>query len=276
LLAVLLAAALSVGCATHASLRTTRYSVPAPVGSPFVIALVTDLHGDVYGRDQTPLLDRLREEEPDIIVLAGDIYDDKAPPLGARLLLSGSLAIAPVFYVTGNHEHGMGRGTEIRREVEEAGAAVLSDSYVTLDLRGDSIVIAGVEDPGVGLDNRTHRQPDAEATLARAASLAGYRILLCHRPELALRYAGLGFDLILSGHTHGGQVRFAGRGLYAPGQGLFPRYSGGVYTLDADADATRRATRRATLVVSRGLTTRRPRWPRIFNPPELVIITVSR
>jgi predicted MPP superfamily phosphohydrolase len=272
LLIALLAAALSVGCATHASLRTTRYSVPAPVADPLVIALITDLHSDIYGRDQTPLLDRLRAAAPDIIVLAGDIYDDKVPPLGARLLISGGRAIAPVFYVTGNHEHGMGRGAEIRREAAEAGVTVLSDRYVTLELRGDSVVIAGVEDPGVGLDNRTHRQPDSEATIARAASRTGYRILLCHRPELALRYADAGFDLILSGHTHGGQVRFFGRGLYAPGQGLFPRYSGGVYRLEADGGQVRNAT----LVVSRGLTTRRPRWPRIFNPPELVIITLSR
>ncbi|MDR2342964.1 MAG: metallophosphoesterase [Spirochaetaceae bacterium] len=265
---------LLVNCATHASLKTVYYDLPFPDRPGFerqtlVIVLVSDLHSDIYGKDQTPLLTRITEASPDIIVLAGDIFDDRAPHTGTRLLLAGikkDLPGTPVFYVTGNHEYDGGKIDEILGELSDFGVTVLSDDYARLEINGVRLVVAGVEDPNKKLSDPSYDAGSADGQLKRAAGAGGYKILVCHRPDVARRYADYGFDLALSGHTHGGQVRLPPliNGLYAPGQGLFPRYSGGLYRVG-----------NLTLVVSRGLTTRRPFFPRIWNPPELVVVRLG-
>jgi predicted MPP superfamily phosphohydrolase len=266
---------LLAGCATHASLKTVYYDLPEVSrygGPPLVIVLITDLHSDVYGKDktQTPLLERITGAAPDLIVLGGDIYDDVAPDIGTRLLLAGikqALPDVPVFYVTGNHEYDGDKVDAILKELPEFGVTALLDDYAVLELKGVPVVIAGVDDPNRMLRDAFYDGAFADGPFKKAAAVpAACKILVCHRPELAKRYMEYGFDLVLSGHTHGGQVRLPPliNGLYAPGQGLFPKYSGGIYQLGD-----------TTLVVSRGLSTRRPMLPRIFNPPELVVIRLG-
>jgi predicted MPP superfamily phosphohydrolase len=272
----IVAAALLAGCATHASLKTVRYElseVSLFEDRSFVIVLVTDLHSEIYGKDrtQTPLVERITGAAPDLVVLVGDIYDDVLPDLGTRLLLAGlreALPDTPVFYVTGNHEYDGNKVDAILKELTCFGVTALLDDYVLLELNGVPVVVAGVDDPNRMLLDPFYDPAFADGPFKKAAAVpSAYKILLCHRPELAKRYLEYGFDLILSGHTHGGQVRLPPliNGLYAPGQGLFPKYSGGIYQLE-----------NAVLVVSRGLSTRRPLLPRIFNPPELVVIRLGR
>jgi predicted MPP superfamily phosphohydrolase len=266
---------LLAGCATHASLKTVHYDLPEVSmfeDRTLVIVLVADLHSEIYGKDktQTPLLERITGANPDLIVLAGDIYDDVAPDLGTRLLLAGireTLPDAPVFYATGNHEYDGNKVDAVLKELPEFGVTALLDDYALVELKGIPVVIAGVDDPNRMLRDPFYDPAFADGPFKKAAAVsAAYKILICHRPELAKRYLEYGFDLILSGHTHGGQVRLPPliNGLYAPGQGLFPKYAGGVYQLE-----------NAVLVVSRGLSIRRPRLPRIFNSPELVVIRLG-
>jgi predicted MPP superfamily phosphohydrolase len=267
---------LLLSCAVHASLRTVYYDAPL---SPYfenrtlTIVLISDLHSDIYGNDQSPLLRRIIELSPDIIVLSGDIFDDIAPPIGTRLLLYGikkALPEIPVFYVTGNHEYDSGKADEVKQELSDSGVNVLSDTYMLLEINGIPLLIAGVEDPNIQLWDPLY-DPNSAGTVFKAVpGIDAYKILLCHRPEIAKYYTDYGFALILSGHTHGGQVRLPPlmNGLYAPGQGLFPKYAGGVYK-------TVNRTGGGLIVVSRGLTTRRPLLPRIFNPPELVVIRLN-
>ncbi|MDR2802787.1 MAG: metallophosphoesterase [Treponema sp.] len=259
------------GCATHSSLKTVYYDLPAPQfeNRAFVIVLITDIHSDIYGKDQSPLLTRIYKASPDIIVLAGDIYDDIASNIGTRLLLTGikeTLPDVPIFYVTGNHEYDSGNIKGILRELSDFGVTVLSDDYVLFETSSGTILIAGVEDPEKKLLYPYYNPASAGSKFKEALRLDAYKILICHHPEIAARYMEYDFDLALSGHTHGGQVRFPPfiNGLYAPGQGLFPKYSGGLYQIE-----------NGFLVVSRGLTTRRPPLPRIFNPPELVVIRLG-
>lgn len=147
-----------------------------------------------------------------------------------------------------------------------AGATVLAGDGRTIDVRGQRLSICGVTDPD---GERYVHAPDVQTQLAHAKAAAEngtYAVLLAHRPELMAEYAATGFDLVVSGHAHGGQVRLPGllNGLYAPDQGFLPAYAGGAYRVGD-----------TTLIVSRGLARESTRLPRVFNRPELVIVTLE-
>jgi predicted MPP superfamily phosphohydrolase len=229
------------------------------------IVLIADLHNDVYGKEQDVLIQKIKMIEPDLIFLAGDIIDDRQPIEGMRFLLNGLKGLAPSFYVTGNHEYMSRRyGIEaIRREIQENGAIILSDSYVKINIKGKKLIIAGVEDPfKKRYEDKTYDYKKAALKFSELAGMEDYyTILISHRPETICLYPY--FDLVVSGHAHGGQVIIPKliNGLYAPNQGFFPKYAGGRYWHGEQVH-----------IVSRGLTVMCPRLPRLFNPPELVII----
>ena len=241
---------------------------PDQITQPVKIALVTDLHSTRYGRRQEVLVRALRKYDPDLILLAGDIVDDQVPLVGTREFLAGigMLPSPRCFYVTGNHEQRTGNLDAIKKMFTSHGVTVLSGETRTVNIRGQLLEIGGVDDPTVFTPNRFVRRIPRQWERQLAACRDGragerYSILLTHRPELTRYYRESGFDLVVAGHAHGGQVRIPvlGRGLLAPHQGLFPRYAGGRYRLG-----------RVTMIVSRGLCLNR--LPRIFNPPELVMI----
>jgi len=228
------------------------------------IILISDLHSTVHKNNQGDLIDLIISENPDLIVMTGDIYCHDAPMKGVHLLLSGIQNTAPIFYVTGNHENSNRNFDEIMEELFSFGVIILSDTYREIEINGNKIIIAGIEDP-----NRIYRVPGynqdevMEETFRKLDDIHLYKILLTHRSESIEKYKNYSFDLILSGHAHGGQVRLFGiNGLYAPHQGFFPKYAGGVYT---HGDLNH--------IVSRGLSV--SSVPRIFNPPELVVIVIN-
>jgi len=230
------------------------------------IVLISDFHNTIFGKDQSVLINKVKNVNPDLIVLSGDIIDDIVPMKGTQLLLSGIADIAPVFYVTGNHEYYSRNIQNIRETLASYGVIILSDTYKIIEINGVEIVIAGIEDPV----KKKYETPDynqkesMEKAFRELDEIHLYKILIAHRPELIKAYKKYSFDLILSGHTHGGQVRipFIINGLYAPNQGFFPKYAGGVYTHGNTKH-----------IISRGLSVN-PLIPRIFNPPELVIVTI--
>lgn len=236
-------------------------------GTSLRIVLISDLHNTIHGNNQKSLIEKITKQNPDLILLTGDIGDDVAPLKGTQLLLSGINDIAPIFYVTGNHEYWSYDIQAFRDMLQSFGVTTLSDQFVQLKWNGIDIIIAGVEDP----DKKKYESPDYNQAKAMAEAFGdlhksdAYKILLAHRPENIESYQKYPFDLVVSGHAHGGQVRipFFINGLYAPNQGWFPAYVGGLYQHD-------------TLyhIISRGLSIN-PRLPRIFNPPELVVISVE-
>jgi len=231
------------------------------------IVLITDLHSCIYGENQERLLGLIKKQEPDIIALAGDIADDKAPLTGTKMFLAGISDIAPVFYVSGNHECWSYRLDKIKEMIRGYGVTVLEHNWTTVTVDGARLIICGVDDPDIKLINDIGY--DWEQEMHRAfdglADEPGYKILLSHRPELVDIYREFSFDLVLSGHSHGGQVRIPLilNGLYAPDQGWFPKYAGGIYRHGS-----------MTHVVSRGVSYN-PRLPRVFNPPEVVVIDIN-
>ena len=235
--------------------------------SSIKIVLISDLHSTIHGKDQTTLIDLVKNINPDLIVLSGDIYDDVISMTGTQLLLKGITGIAPIYYVTGNHDYLSNNMQAFREELRSFGVIILSDNYVIIEINDNEIVIAGIEDPYKRLyETPDYNQNDSmESAFRELDEIPLYKILIAHRPELIENYKKYSFNLILSGHTHGGQVRIPPilNGLYAPGQGVFPKYAGGIYTHG-----------NLKHVISRGLSVN-PRLPRIFNPPELVIIVIE-
>lgn len=248
--------------ALRTDLHVVRYEVETPkLSSGLRLALLTDLHSCAYGPGQRKLLDLLHEQNPDAVLLGGDIVDDKLPQSRAVTVLQAVAARYPCFYVTGNHEFYSGEAVKIKEMVEGCGIQVLAGNVTPLEVRGQRIDIAGVDDPK-GSEALFSRQL-VQCAEQRKPEI--FTVLLAHRPEPVRRYLAHGFDLILSGHTHGGQWRIPGvlNGFLAPHQGFFPSYAGGLYPFAE-----------GTMVVSRGLARESTIVPRIFNRPELVIVNL--
>ena len=297
---ILIALVLAAGI--YAPLTERFYDVTfAQPQEPLHIALLSDVHsGTFYLPNLFEKLKNAQQKgELDAIFLVGDIIDDKEPIEGARELLEGlknDFGQTPKFYVTGNHEF-MGDIDAIKALVRENEIVIL-DSWlpsVAIELKGHNLWLFGIDDPK-GFDNdvafwrellratltndnawrEAKRQslPSWFGAISAAPSDSSIKILLTHRPEFIEDYAQFPLDVVLSGHTHVGQVRipFLVNGLYAPNQGLFSPYAGGLYERDKIAESHHQAP--LYLVVSRGMSLN---WkiPRIFNPPELVWLTIQ-
>lgn len=221
------------------------------------IAVVSDLHGKEFGPDNEKLLQMLRSAAPDLIAVTGDLCDERSGSAFVPQLLDALTDIAPTCYVTGNHEWASGVMPELRAMLEDSHAVYLCNTWQSFEKNGEVIVLAGVEDPNGYAD-----QP-APAEVAAGVPQDSFWILLAHRNNEYPTYGTLGADLILSGHAHGGLVRLPGTdGLFGPGAEFLPKWTSGFYT-----------DYPSPLFVSRGLGNSVP-IPRIFNRPELAIITL--
>ena len=223
--------------------------------SGFRIAQIADLHCAGYGADIPGILSALERSRPDIIVITGDLVDSRRPDTDmAADFVKAAAAIAPVYFVSGNHEARQDFRT-LRQLLTAAGGVALDDETRILERDGARILLRGLSDPDISGEAaylQTLGELPAEEKL--------FTVLLAHRPEYFHAYAAAGMDLVLAGHAHGGQFRLPGiGGLFAPGQGFFPRYDGGIYREASTA-----------MIVSRGLGD--SVIPvRLGNPPELVI-----
>lgn len=232
------------------------------------IAQVSDLHNAEMGEKNERLLALLQEAEPDIIVITGDLIDSRRTDTAVALEFAERAAeIAPCYYVTGNHEARVEEYAALRAGLTELGVTVLENAQLLLARGEDAVALLGIDDPSFQTD---YLSGDSEAVAAQALAALEiehdhYTILLSHRPELLSVYAQSGVDLVLSGHAHGGQVRlpFIG-GLYAPNQGLFPKYDAGMYTEGS-----------TTMLVSRGIGN--SLFPfRVNDRPEVLLIELHR
>lgn len=244
-----------------AGIHSVVYTIPADeLSGGLRIALVSDLHGSRYGFRQEKLMRAIDAAEPDVVLLCGDILDPAPPFRQATTFLSAVSEAYPCYFVFGNHEYGGKKLQKVREILEAAGIPILEGDSLRFTANGQSIRIAGVTDV-------RHSYGDYTAQLARVTGVLKrtdeFSVLLSHQPQYIAEILGTGADLILSGHTHGGQWSIPGlfNGIYAPDQGLFPKYAGGLYAFDAQ-----------TLIISRGLS-KQPLWiPRFFTPRELVLV----
>lgn len=263
LILVLLAALLAFAVWDSAEhLQLTEYTVSSdrcPDGfDGFKIIQLSDLHGSDFG---DRLVEQVRRQEPDIIALTGDFVTDSGDLEAVRALVPELVKICDVYFVSGNHEFGSRLADEVRGIMEDAGVRYLGNDAVVLECNGDSIVLAGVEDPLAYADMPSPPELMAELDDKYPDS---YKILLGHRNYWMEEYPELPVDLILSGHAHGGLVRLPGvGGLIGTDRTLFPDYDAGLYE-----------NGRYTMIVSRGLGNSVP-IPRLFNRPEIVSIILK-
>lgn len=232
----------------------------------YKIAHVSDLHNAQLGKDNESLLSLIADAEPDIIVITGDLIDSRRLNIDTALdFVKRAAKIAPIYYVNGNHEARISEYKDFEKTLVSENVTVLRNTSVALNKDGGEIRLTGIDDRN--FFTGTFYDDDANTFENALGELAGsdyFSMLLSHRPEYFDDYCENGFDLIFSGHAHGGQIRLPRvGGMYAPGQGFFPEYDAGLYT-DGDTN----------MIVSRGLGN--SAFPlRVNNRPELVIVTLK-
>ncbi len=228
--------------------QTTRTVCRHPkVQKSFRVVQVSDLHDRAFGKQQQKLVNAIRTAKPDFVVITGDLFNrhNRTACKNAFAFLERMQGIAPMYFIEGNHECSLKEtGERYIEQVAQCGVCVLRDAYT--DLAPCRLI---------GLTQ--HAPKD---TLAAMLSEDRFNLVLAHRPERFPIYAETGADVILSGHAHGGQIRFGCFGVYAPQQGLFPKYVTGWYSMG-----------NSRMFLSRGLGNTIA-FPRVFNTPELCVI----
>ena len=241
-------------------LRASHYVFQSPkvrgALEGYRIVQVSDLHNKVYGKGNCELLALIEAQLPDLIVITGDLMDSYHTNLPKAVEFARRAAkVAPTFFVTGNHEHRLekSRLEGFLSDLEDAGVTVLRNKALQMGMGADHFRLIGV-DCQQGKTNTLQ-------SLMENRPKDELNILLSHKPHYAAHYERAGVDLVLTGHAHGGQWRLpVVGGLYAPGQGVLPKYTAGMYRLD-----------KSVMIVSRGLGN--SSFPiRINNYPELVTV----
>ncbi len=248
-------------------LKTVTYTINSPkISGEIKLASVTDLHSCYYGKNQSSLINKIERYQPDAVLLCGDIFDDALNDDNACALINGLAQKYRIYYVSGNHEWWSDRMYDMIDYLTSNGVTVLRGDADILTVGKDTLAIIGIDDPEVNVYDSMFKSWEEQLKQAGHKTEENcFNLLLAHRPEYAEKYFQYGFDAVFSGHAHGGQFRipFILNGLYAPNQGLFPKFAGGVYDFFGKK-----------LIVSRGLARESTRLPRIFNRPELVFVNL--
>lgn len=251
----------------NCSLQTTETALVSPALPPAFDGLriveLADLHGRVFGRGSRRLLAAVRRAEPDLICIDGDLFDEHTDLAMLPPLLRGLCAIAPVYYVTGNHEWRVPGLRGILAQMRACGVTVLQDDWRVLRRGEDALVLAGTDDPCGPAERKTPAELIAD--IRAEAGEAAFLLLLAHRNDQLPQWSALGVQAVLAGHCHGGVVRlpFVG-GLFGTDRRLFPAWDDGLYRQGETA-----------LYVSRGLGYTNVHF-RLFNRPEVAVIVLRR
>lgn len=287
------------------ALTTTHYTIHSDrIDHPFRVIQLTDLHDSEFGKKNKRLISRVRRENPDIILITGDLVNNKKgeDTSIATTLISELKDIAPVYFSYGNQEVDLEENNHvnIRKLFMEAGAVVMDKDYQDITVKGQKIRLGGIYGYCIPACYASEiHEEDNSAFLKEFQNTELYTILMCHMPLCWIKFQSLydwTVDCVLAGHTHGGQVRipFVG-GLWAPDQGWFPGEMCGVYTTEKEKwnnymkDAERWTENEnldgsyyrdyllkteykpSNLVLSRGLGNT-DKIPRFNNIPEIVVV----
>lgn len=222
------------------------------------IVQLSDIHNAVFGKDNQGLLKMVREQEPNMIVITGDLVDSNHTNIDAALALVAQLTtICPVYYVTGNHEYWLTNENQenLMNGLSNAGVTCLKDEIKGISIGKDSFSLIGLDDNS--LFNSTLQE-------LMNTDHDDFTLVLAHEPQYLQQYSKTGVDLVLTGHAHGGQFRLPFLGpLVAPDQGFFPEYTEGIHIWGD-----------TTMIISRGLGNSVVPV-RLFNDPEIVTVILE-
>ncbi len=232
----------------------------------FKIVQISDFHNTKSKKLTNDIIEEIKKQQPNIIVITGDLIDSKRYDLQVSLdFLKSIKDVAPIYYVSGNHEAGSGRYEEIVNSLKGIGIKILDDEFEIISVNEDKIAILGLGDPSFYPSYISNQSKyDLKETINNIDDNSIFKLLISHRPEIFNIYVENNIDLVLTGHAHGGQIRipFIG-GLIAPNQGLFPKYTSGTFKEE-----------NTTMIVSRGIGNSILPF-RINNRPELVVVTLN-
>lgn len=223
----------------------------------FRIVQISDYHNGTFAKNNEKLIQKIFDCNPDIIVITGDLFDGKDKDFSLCFdLIERLIKLAPVYFVTGNHEKSIKECQDLKQHLEEIGVTVLENEMTSIERNGESISLLGIQDL-----NFHKKTKNIQSVIQGLMKENTYNILLSHRPEIFEDYVCSNVDLVFTGHTHGGQFRipFIG-GIYAPHQGFFPKYDAGLFVKN-----------NTTMIVNRGLG--QSSIPlRLNNNPEIVSV----
>lgn len=258
---------------SNTRLVTTNYEltsgkIPESMSGLKIVQL-SDMHTETYGDDNSVFYGLIEKENPDIIVITGDIIDGAhnsdedtiaKEKEYVEKVITGLVKIAPVYYVPGNHEWPSPWVHELFELISDCGGTVLRNEYVLISSGEDSIVLAGTDDPNGPYDMKT---PEEFVSEIKEAEGDKYILMLYHRNDKIDMWSELGVDAVLCGHAHGGMIRLPFTdGLIAPGMNFFPTYTSGIY----EEGETK-------MLVSRGIGGMKLRF---LNNPEIVSIELIK
>lgn len=261
----------SIGIQSSKDLEVNSYTIEAAITTPLRIVHITDLHNAEFGTHNEDLINVIAEQHPDLIFMTGDMINRDDPNLEIICSLIAQLTpVAPVYYGYGNHEVTWTEvfGPQLSEQVTEAGATVVQDNYVDVNIKGNALRIGGCMNYyrkwGMMVSSQ-ELQEQEDAFADGFENTDRYKILLNHIPTSFVDWGGVdeyNVDLVFSGHYHGGMIRIPiiDRGVYAPYVGFFPKYTKGIVY-----------GTKAVCVQSAGLGTGHA-IPRIYNRPEVVVV----
>lgn len=256
---VLIYSSTSVFISQNALMITKCKATSSGIENDIKIAVISDLHDSSFGKGNKRLIRKVSKCEPDVIFTVGDMISDYREDYSyLSTLYEGLSEIAPVYCSLGNHELSHPESENIKEILREH-ATLLDNEYIELKLKGNDIRIGALMPYHPSFKDKNEYLRDF-------ADTDKFTILLSHCPEYYFWGVDeVKIDLMVSGHTHGGQVivPFKG-GLFAPEQGYFPYYDYGVFYEE-----------NATLVITRGLGTSKQKVPRFNNPPEVLCLTLT-
>lgn len=232
----------------------------------YKIVQISDFHNTKSKTLTNDLIKKIKEQKPNIIVLTGDLIDSRKINIDIAInFIKNINAIAPIYFVTGNHEANISNFSQIKEELEKNKVIILNNRTEVLKINESEINLIGIDDPRMAHENTVSDSEIVNVELSNSKyNQNKYNILLSHRPELFDIYVNKKLDLILAGHAHGGQIRipFIG-GLVAPNQGFFPKYTSELYEKNE-----------TTMILNRGIGNSIIPF-RINNRLELVVITLN-
>lgn len=256
-------------------IKITKIKLKKHIKGKVKIVHISDLHSKVFGRNNRVLVKKILKLKPDLILVTGDLIDTSGVNIDDMLELLKTLTLkAPTYYILGNHENRLKNQNEFIKKIKNSGIKLLINEIESKNIKGNNFNILGINENQGSYQNYIERRlgkysyKNYSELFNKLEEKSGVKIVLSHYPENfsligEASYNKYNFDIMFSGHAHGGQfiIPFIG-GLYAPGQGIFPKYFSGLYE------------EKNSLIVSRGLGP--SRFPlRLFNRPEIILLEVK-